>query len=113
AGLKRLGVTASDARQAVASSRRTGTIEERMRGALAALHTIYAARRGATRCSEPRRVRWIRAGASPGVACGHDAAGPGITSADPEVSATRRKLRQMSMDTWPGWAATRARRGAA
>ena len=54
AGLKRMGVTASDARQAVASSGGSGTIEERMRAALAALHTIYTARQ-ATRCSEPTR----------------------------------------------------------
>ncbi|HEU5058398.1 MAG TPA: HNH endonuclease [Kofleriaceae bacterium] len=61
AGLKGLGVTASDARQAVASSRGPGTIEERMRDALAALHAIYSARRRGSRCSEQRRVRWGRA----------------------------------------------------
>jgi hypothetical protein len=58
AGLKRLGVTASDARRAVASSRRTGTIEERMRAALGALHSIYTARRAGTRCSERPSPRW-------------------------------------------------------
>ena len=58
AGLRRLGVTASDARQAVASSPTTGTIEERMRAALASLHTIYAGRQAGTRCGEP--VRWYR-----------------------------------------------------
>jgi hypothetical protein len=54
AGLKRLGVSAVDARQAVTSSRGSGTIDARMRAALAALHTIYTARQG-TRCSEPTR----------------------------------------------------------
>ena len=61
--LKRLGVTASDARQAVASSRATGAIEERMRGALEALHAIYAARQVGTRCSERRRITWRRVAA--------------------------------------------------
>jgi hypothetical protein len=46
AGLRRLGVTASDARQAVAASRGRGPIEERMRAALGALATIYAGRGG-------------------------------------------------------------------
>ncbi len=61
--LKRLGVTASDARQAVVSSRATGTIEERMRGALEALHAIYASRQVGTRCSEQRRIIWRRVAA--------------------------------------------------
>ena len=52
AGLRRMGVTASDARQAVAASPRSGTAEERMRAALGALRTIYASR-GGTRCAEP------------------------------------------------------------
>jgi hypothetical protein len=51
AGLRRLGVTASDARQAVAASKGSGTVEERMRAALGALRTIYASR--GTRCAEP------------------------------------------------------------
>ena len=57
AGLRGLGVTASDARQAVAATRSagsgTGTIEERMRAALLALHSIYARRQVGTRCAEP------------------------------------------------------------
>jgi hypothetical protein len=57
-GLTRLGVTASDARQAVASSRGTGTIEERMRAAFGALHSLYTARRAGTRCSERASPRW-------------------------------------------------------
>jgi len=44
AGLRRMGVTASDARQAVATTRGSGTLEERMRAALAALKTIYDSR---------------------------------------------------------------------
>ena len=52
AGLRRMGVTASDARQAVAASPRSGTAEERMRAALGALRAIYASR-GGTRCAEP------------------------------------------------------------
>jgi hypothetical protein len=58
AGLRRLGVTASDARSAVATSRgpgTIGTIEERMRAALAALGTIYADRGRGPRIEEPRR----------------------------------------------------------
>jgi hypothetical protein len=58
AGLKRMGVAASDARQVVAATRGSGTsvaIEERMRAALAALHAIYVARQVGTRCSEPTR----------------------------------------------------------
>jgi hypothetical protein len=51
AGLRRLGVTPSDARQAVAACSRSGTLEERMRAALGALRTIYASR--GTRCAEP------------------------------------------------------------
>ena len=42
AGLRRMDVTVSDARQAVAASSRSGTVEERMREALRALRTIYA-----------------------------------------------------------------------
>ena len=44
AGLRRLGVTASDARLAVAASRGPGTVEERMRAALGALRNVYAGR---------------------------------------------------------------------
>jgi hypothetical protein len=44
AGLRRLGVTASDARQAVAVTRAPGAVEERMRAALGALGVIYTAR---------------------------------------------------------------------
>ncbi|HEU5060361.1 MAG TPA: HNH endonuclease [Kofleriaceae bacterium] len=46
AGLRRMGVTASDARQAVGACPRNGTVEERMRAALRALATIYAGRDG-------------------------------------------------------------------
>jgi hypothetical protein len=52
AGLRRLGVTAHDARQAVATTRGQGTVEERMRAALGALRTIYLSR-GGSRCAEP------------------------------------------------------------
>jgi len=62
AGLRRLGVTPSDARRAVASSG-SGTVEARLRAALTALRTIYASRGGATRCAEAR-VRY-----SEGVDC--------------------------------------------
>ena len=61
AGLRRMGVTASDARQAVAASPRSGTIEERLRAALGALRSIYASR--GTRCAEPlasSREQWRR-----------------------------------------------------
>jgi hypothetical protein len=44
AGLRRLGVTASDARQVVAATRGPGAVEERMRAALGALGAIYTAR---------------------------------------------------------------------
>jgi 5-methylcytosine-specific restriction endonuclease McrA len=44
AGLRRLGVTASDARQAVAATRGPGAVEERMRAALGALGAVYTAR---------------------------------------------------------------------
>jgi hypothetical protein len=54
AGLRRMGVTAGDARQAVAACPRGGAVEERMRAALGALHTIYAS---GSRCGEPR-PRW-------------------------------------------------------
>jgi hypothetical protein len=63
AGLRRMGVTASDARQAVAASRGPGAVEERMRAALALLRRIDASRGRGTRCEEPHR----------GVACGSDA----------------------------------------
>jgi hypothetical protein len=46
AGLRRLGVTASDARRAVTATRGPGGIEERMRAALGALRNIDAASRG-------------------------------------------------------------------
>ena len=68
AGLRRMGVTANDARQAVARSRGAGALEERMRAALRALGILYARRAGGSRCEEPRRVygrsrgaaRWSR-----------------------------------------------------
>jgi hypothetical protein len=69
AGLRRLGVTASDARQAVASTRGAGSgtgagaIEERMRAALIALHPIYASRQAGTGCAEPT-ARYRRHAAS-------------------------------------------------
>jgi hypothetical protein len=46
AGLRRMGVTASDARRAAAACARSGPVEERMRAALRALATIYASRGG-------------------------------------------------------------------
>ncbi len=59
AGLKRMGVTAADARHAVAESRGRGTtLEERMRAALGVLRGIYARQKG-WRCEE-RRVPWQR-----------------------------------------------------
>ena len=63
AGLRRLGVTASDARHAVATTRGQGTVEERMRAALRALQTIYASRAG-TRCGERESPPWTGAGYS-------------------------------------------------
>jgi hypothetical protein len=48
AGLRRMGVTSSDARQAVAASRGRGSVEERMRAALRALGSMYASRGGGT-----------------------------------------------------------------
>jgi hypothetical protein len=57
AGLRRLGVTASDARQAVAKSRSRGPVEERMRAALAALARVYASRGRGARSREPRGAR--------------------------------------------------------
>jgi hypothetical protein len=54
AGLRRLGVTASDARQAVAASRSRGPVEERMRAALGALASVYASRGRGARSQEPR-----------------------------------------------------------
>jgi hypothetical protein len=65
AGLRRMGVTASDARQSVAACARSGSVEERMREALRALRTIYASREG-TRCEEQvasSREDWYRRGA--------------------------------------------------
>jgi hypothetical protein len=53
AGLRRLGVTAHDARQAVAASRGAGTVEERLRSALGALGIAYASRGIGTGCREP------------------------------------------------------------
>ena len=70
AGLRRMGVTASDARQAVAASRGPGTVEERMRAALGALGVIYASRGVGARCEETRRSyirrrgHWRASGAS-------------------------------------------------
>jgi hypothetical protein len=66
AGLRRMGVTASDAREAVARSRGAGAPEDRMRAALRALGSLYAGRGGGSRCEEPRReygwsgARWSR-----------------------------------------------------
>jgi hypothetical protein len=57
AGLRRMGVTAADAREAVAASRGPGAVEERMRTALVALRRIYASRGRETRCKEPP---WLR-----------------------------------------------------
>jgi hypothetical protein len=65
AGLRRLGVTASDARQAVAASRGRGPVEERMRAALGALATIYAGRGGGARAAEPHRPAGRGADRSP------------------------------------------------
>jgi hypothetical protein len=48
AGLRRMGGTSSDARQAVAASRGRGSVEERMRAALRALGSMYASRGGGT-----------------------------------------------------------------
>ncbi len=60
AGLKRLGVTASDARQSVAASRGPGSVEDRMRGALVALRNIYISRSRGTRCRESNRgTAWL------------------------------------------------------
>ena len=55
AGLRGMGVTASDARKAVAESRSVSSLEERMRSALRALGRLYAGRGGGARCEEPRR----------------------------------------------------------
>jgi hypothetical protein len=54
AGLRRMGVTAGDARRAVAACPRAGAVEERMRAALGALRNIYVSRGGGTRCEEAR-----------------------------------------------------------
>ncbi|HUS67938.1 MAG TPA: HNH endonuclease, partial [Kofleriaceae bacterium] len=57
AGLKQMGVTATDARRAVAESRGKGTtLEERLRAALGVLRGIYARQKG-WRCEE-ERARW-------------------------------------------------------
>ena len=56
AGLRRMGVTAGDARRAVAAAPRAGSVEERMRAALGALGNICA-RRG-TRYEEARPA-WL------------------------------------------------------
>jgi hypothetical protein len=54
-GLRRMGVTTSDARRAVADSRGKGaTIEERIRAALLVLNAIYRERRAGTGCDEVR-----------------------------------------------------------
>ena len=58
AGLRRMGVTASDARWAVAASPRAGAVEERMRAALGALRKIDPSRGSGTRCEEAGR-RWL------------------------------------------------------
>ena len=56
-GLRRMGVSAAEARHAVAESRGRGTtVEERMRAALGVLRSIYARQKG-WRCEE-ERVRW-------------------------------------------------------
>ena len=60
AGLKGMGVTAADARRAMAESRGEGsTIEERLRAALRVLHRIYAQQKG-RRCQE-QGPSWARA----------------------------------------------------
>jgi hypothetical protein len=61
AGLRRMGVTARDARRAVAACPRSGALEERMRAALGALRNIYVNR--GPRCGETRvTYRSMRAG---------------------------------------------------
>jgi len=55
AGLRRMGVTATDARQAVAESRGAGAVEERMRAALATLRSLYQRRGDGAHCREPAR----------------------------------------------------------
>jgi hypothetical protein len=57
AGLRRLGVTAGDARQAVRASRGPGPVEERIRAALGVLRTMYATRGAGPRCEEPLQAR--------------------------------------------------------
>ena len=53
AGLKGMGVTAADARHAVAESKGRGiSVEERMKAALGVLHRLYQQRQG-VRCEEP------------------------------------------------------------
>jgi hypothetical protein len=55
-GLRRMGVSAAEARHAVAVSRGRGTtVEERMRAALGVLRGIYARQKG-WRCEEERVV---------------------------------------------------------
>jgi hypothetical protein len=53
AGLRRLGVSASDARDAVAASTGPGSLEERMRAALVMLGTMYSSGGGVARCPDP------------------------------------------------------------
>src|SRR5690349_3013564 len=60
AGLKGMGVTAADARRAVAESRGYGaTIEERLRAALAVLRRLYARQKG-WHCEEAGAVWRVR-----------------------------------------------------
>ena len=63
AGLRGMGVTASDARQAVAAISRSGSVEERMRAALAALRNIHVRSGRGSGCREPERVPWRRVSA--------------------------------------------------
>ena len=122
AGLRRMGVTASDARQAVAACARSGSVEERMREALRALRTIYASREG-TRCQDQvasSREDWYRRGArGPGGRRTRERSrrrlhAPRHESPDP---AMVRKARGGLRDTRSGWwgvaAAGRPRRPAA
>ena len=60
-GLRRMGVTAEDAREAVEKSRGQGaTAEQRLMAALRVLHGIYARQKG-MRCQE-RRLEWVGSG---------------------------------------------------
>jgi len=58
AGLRRVGVTAGDARRAVAASPRGGAVEQRLGAALGALRSIDPSRASGTRCEEAR-PRWL------------------------------------------------------